>query len=178
MTPATLSRRPAATEFAPYYARYIDPVPDGDVVATLEAQLAETLALLGGIPEPRGTHRYAPDKWSIKEVVGHVADTERIMSYRALRIARADATPLPGYEQDDYVRAAGFDRLPLAELVAELQAVRAATVQLLRHLDADALVRRGTANNLPFTVRALAYVIAGHELHHVAVVRERYLGGA
>ena len=176
MTPATLSRRPAATEFAPYYARYIDPVPDGDVVATLEAQLAETLALLGGIPEPRGTHRYAPDKWSIKEVVGHVSDSERIFAYRALRIARFDETPLAGYDQDPYVAAGQFDARAIADLAAELAAVRRATLALLRGLPGAAWDRRGTANGVGVSVRALAWIIAGHERHHVRLLRERYLG--
>jgi len=167
--------RPAADEHAPYYGTYIVKVPDGDLCRILTDQLAETLALIRSIPEARGTHRYAPGKWSIKEVIGHVCDSERIFSYRALRIARGDATPLPGFEQDDYVPAGGFDRRTLADLSEELAAVRQATLHLLRHLDPAALARRGTASGNPITPRALAYVIAGHERHHVEVLKAKYL---
>ena len=172
---AALATRPASTEYAPYYDRYIARVPEGDVTATLEAQLAETLALLRTIPEERGTHRYGPDKWSIKEVVGHLADSERIFAYRALRVARGDATPLPGFDENAYVRGARFDAIPLADLAAELEAVRRATLALLRGLDDEALGRRGVANDQEITPRALAYIIAGHERHHVGILRERYL---
>jgi hypothetical protein len=168
--------RPAPDEYAAYYGKYIVLVPDGDLCALLGSQLTETLALLRQIPESRGAHRYAPGKWSIKEIFGHLCDTERIMSYRALRIARGDATPLPGFEQDDYVPAGGFDRRTLADLGEELSAIRRATVALFLHLDSDALARRGTASGNPFTPRALAYVIAGHERHHVGIVKARYLG--
>ena len=172
---AALVPRPAADEYAPFYAGYIARVPDGDLCATLGAQLVDTLTLVRGIPEARGADRYATGKWSIKQVLGHVIDTERIMSYRALRIARGDATPLPGFEQDDYVPAGEFDRRTLADLVEELVAVRHATIQLLRHLDPAALARRGTANGTPVSARALAYIIAGHERHHVAILRAKYL---
>jgi hypothetical protein len=173
--PTCLIPRPAEDEYSPYYAGYIARVPDGDLCATLAAQLTDTRALIATIPEARGTHRYAPGKWSIKEVLGHVIDTERIMSYRALRIARADTTPLPGYEQDDYVPAGGFDRRTLQDLFEELAAVRQATLHLLRHLDPTALARRGTANDKPVSARALAYIIAGHERHHVAILNAKYL---
>ena len=148
---ATVIPRPQADEYAPYYGNYIGRVPDGDLLAQLSTQLGETLKLIQAIPEARGTHRYAPGKWSIKEVIGHVSDTERIMSYRALRIGRGDATPLPGYEQDDYVPAGGFDARTLADLALELAAVRQATIHLFRHFDAEALTRRGTASDRPFT---------------------------
>ena len=172
---ASLAARPLDTEYAPYYGRYVSRVPDGDVVRTLETQIADTLALLRGVPEARAGHRYADDKWSLKEVVGHMADAERIFAYRAMRIGRGDATPLPGFEQDDYVRNAGFDRVPLADLVAELEAVRRATILLLRGMDDAALARRGTASGFDVTVRALAFIIAGHERHHAGIIRERYL---
>ncbi len=175
MTSCVISR-PAADEYAPYYGAYIGRVPDGDLCATLTTQVGETLALIHSIPESRGTHRYAPGKWSIKEVVGHLIDTERIMGYRALRIARGDATPLPGFEQNDYVPAGGFDRRTLADLSEEFAAVRQATLHLLRHFAPEALTRRGTASGNPFTPRALAYVIAGHERHHVEILRTKYLG--
>jgi len=174
MSNSTISR-PDATEYAPYYGRYIDLVPEGDLIITLSQQINDTSALLRGIPEPQAETRYEPGKWSIKEMTGHLVDTERIMSYRALRIARADETPLPGFEQDDYVRAANFDARTLAHLLEEYLAVRAATLALFRNLDAAAIARRGMANNVPVTVRALAYIIAGHERHHVNVLRTKYL---
>lgn len=167
--------RPAADEFTPYYGKYIARVPDGDLCRILADQLAETLVLIRSIPEARGTHRYAPGKWSIKEVLGHVCDSERIFSYRALRIARGDATPLPGFEQDDYIPTGRFDQRTLADLSEELSAVRHATLELFRHLDAAALARRGTASDHTITPRALAYIIAGHERHHVAGLKEHYL---
>lgn len=167
--------RPAPDEYAGYYGKYIGLVPEGDLCDLLGRQLTETLALVRLIPESRGTHRYAPGKWSIKEVLGHVCDTERIMSYRALCIARGDATPLPGFEQDDYVPAGGFDQRTLADLGDELSAIRGASIELFRHLDAAALARRGTASGNPFTPRALAYVIAGHERHHVGILKASYL---
>lgn len=167
--------RPATDEHAPYYARYVSRVPEGDVLALLERQGREAAALLRALPEERGTFRYAADKWSVKDVVGHVADSERIFGYRALRIGRGDRTPLPGFEQDDFVRAANFDRRPLRELVAELEAVRAATLALFRGFDDEALGRRGTASGQEVTPRALVYIIAGHERHHLDILRERYL---
>lgn len=167
--------RPAPDEYAAYYGKYVALVPDGDLCDLLGRQLTETLALFRQIPESRGTHRYAPGKWSLKEVLGHMGDTERIMSYRALRIARGDATPLPGFEQDDYVPAGRFDQRTIADLGDDLSAIRQATIALFRHLDLEALARRGTASGNPFTPRALAYVIAGHERHHVAIVKARYL---
>lgn len=167
--------RPGADEHAPYYSRYISRVADGDVLDLLERQGREAAALLRALPEERGVFRYAPDKWSVKEVVGHVADSERIFAYRALRIGRADRTPMPGFEQDDYVRAAGFDARPLRELTDELAAVRGATIALFRGLEGEALARRGTANGQEVTPRALLYIIVGHERHHLDILRERYL---
>ena len=172
---ASLIPRPAADEYAPYYGRYISRVPDGDLCVMLASQLADTLALVRAIPEQRGTHRYADGKWSIKEVIGHVSDTERIMSYRALRFARADQTPLPGFEQNDYVPVGGFDRRTLQDLSEELAAVRQATIHLLRPLDPAALTRGGTASGNRVSVRALAYIIAGHERHHVEILKTKYL---
>jgi len=175
---SSLSTRPAADEHLPYYARYVERVPDGDLLARLERQVAETAALLRALPEGRAAHRYEPGKWSVKEVVGHVADTERIFTYRALRIARADRTPLAGFDENEFVRAAGFDRRTLRELVDELVAVRAATVALYRGLGDEEVGRRGTANGAEVSVRALAWITAGHELHHVTLLRERYDVGA
>jgi uncharacterized damage-inducible protein DinB len=174
MTGAPITR-PGSGEYAPYYAGYISQVPDGDVVELLRAQIRETLDLLGAIPEAAGGHRYAPGKWSVREVVGHMADVELIMTYRALRIARGDRTPLPGFDENAYVPIANFDSRTLESLAREYEAVRRATVAFLETLDAEAAARRGTANNMEISARALAYIIAGHERHHVKILRERYL---
>jgi hypothetical protein len=172
---ATASFRPQSGEYAPYYDRYISLVPANDVLAALEDQRRQMLLLLCGRTEADGNLRYAPDKWSLKEVLGHVNDTERIMSYRALRISRGDATPIEGYEQDDYVRNGPFARLPLADLIEDYIAVRRATISLFRNLDEGDWSRRGVANQNEVTVRALAYIIAGHELHHRRIIEEKYL---
>ena len=167
--------RPDATEYSPYFGRYIALVPDGDLLETLARQLDETAWLLRGVTERGGDFRYADGKWSIKEVVGHLADTERIFAYRALRFARGDGTPLPGFDENLFVANARFTERTLADLMAELRAVRAATIALFSGLAPDELERRGVANGQPMSVRAAAYNIAGHERHHVAILRERYL---
>ena len=179
-TPTTTTSTPTASrpqpgEYTPYYDRYVSLVPANDILAALDDQRRQMLLLLCGRAEADGDLRYAPDKWSLKELLGHVNDTERIMSYRALRIARGDATPIEGYEQDDYVRNGPFARRPLADLIEDYIAVRRATVSLFRNLDEPAWSRRGVANKNEVTVRALAYIIAGHELHHRRVLEEKYL---
>jgi len=171
----TLVSRPAADEYNPYYEKYISRVPDGDIVEQLTAQVSSTIALLESIPESKGDYRYAEGKWSVKESVLHVIDAERIFAYRALRIARGDKTPLPGFEQDDYVPFSRAAERTLHDIAEELGQVRQASVALFKHLDEEAVSRRGTASNNPVTPRALAYIIAGHELHHVRILRERYL---
>jgi DinB family protein len=172
---AARTTKPAEGEFLPYYERYIALVPGGDVVSTLDRQMSETQALLSGLPASISTYRYAPDKWSVNEVIGHVIDSERIFASRALRFARNDPTPLPGFEQDDYVRNSRFDAYPIAELASELESVRRTTVFLFKHLEEPAWMRRGIANNAEVSVRALAYIIAGHELHHREMLLARYL---
>ena len=174
--PTTLiALRPEASEYAAYYDRYISLVPGNDVLSSLGQQLPQTLALISPLTEEEGAYRYAADKWSIKEAVGHVIDTERVMSYRALRIARNDQTPMEGFEQDDYVRYGPFGHCQVSDLVEEFGHVRNATLSLFRSLDPEAWPRRGSANKNEISVRALAYIIAGHELHHRNVLRERYL---
>ncbi len=170
-----LSRRPAADEHAPYFARYLALVADGDVLATLERQARETRALLGGLDETRAGHRYAPDKWSVREVLGHVIDTERVFAYRALSFARGSEVELPGFDEDAFARAAQHERVPLTALLDDYACVRAASLALLRRLDVTAFERRGVANGKEISVRALAWLMAGHELHHQGVLRERYL---
>ena|SRR5579864_8589691 len=169
--------RPQAGEYAPYYDRYISLIKGEDILGTLDEQRRQTLLLLSGRDDADGNFRYAPDKWTAKEVLGHVCDTERVFAYRALRIARADATPMEGFEQDDYVRNGPFARLPLCDLIEEYIAVRRATLSLLRGLDEPAWTRRGVANKNEVTVRALAYIIAGHEAHHRRILEERYFAG-
>jgi DinB superfamily len=167
--------RPGTDEFAPYYAGYVNGVPDGDIVALLEQQGRDLAALLAGRNAERADHRYAPDKWSVKEVVGHISDAERIFTYRALRISRGDATPLPGYDQDAYVARAQFGRRELTDLLAEFAAVRAATVTLFGAMNDEESRRAGSANGGSVTARALAYIAAGHDRHHARILRERYL---
>jgi hypothetical protein len=166
--------RPQAGEYAPYYDRYVSLVRGDDILNTLDQQRRDTMLLLSGRDEEDGDFRYAPDKWSAKEVLGHVCDTERVFAYRALRFARADATPVAGFEQDDYVRNGPFAQRPLADLVEDFIAVRRATLSLLRNLDEAAWARRGVANKNEVSVRALAYIIAGHELHHRRILEEKY----
>jgi hypothetical protein len=170
-----LARRPDIAEYAPFYQGYVGRVPDGDLLATLESQTGETLALLGRIPADRWTHRYAPGKWSLAESWLHVMDSERVFAYRALRFSRGDVTPLPGYDQDAWVPMSGADARTPASLMAEYTAVRSATMQLLRSLDEAAWNRMGHANGVGVSVRALAWIIAGHERHHVALTHDRYL---
>ena len=165
--------RPDPNEYAPYYAKYVSLVPEGDILITLEKQSPETAALLAP-READGDFRYAPGKWSVKESLGHVIDTERVFSYRALRIARNDRTPLAGFEQDDYVKYGPFAQCSLAALLEEFTSVRKATIALFRALDEAAWGRRGMASNNEVTVRALAYMIAGHELHHRRLFQQKY----
>ena len=173
--PRPTIERPFPDEYAQFYGRYIIRITEGDALPVLEEQGAGTQTLLRGVSESRGDFRYAPGKWSIREVIGHLLDTERIFAYRALRFARNDRTPLPGFEQDDFVRYGGFGHRPLAELLAELSAVRGATVALFGGLSEEALLRRGVANDVELSVRAVAFIIAGHERHHVDILRSRYL---
>ena len=163
--------RPGPDEYAPFYAGYIEKVPEGDPRAQLARATEETRRLLDAFGDERAGQPYAPGKWSVKDVATHLADTERVMAYRALRIARGDTTPLAGFDQDDYVRAAGANRRPLSDLLAELSAVRVGSFALFTGLDEEAFLRRGTANGNPVSVRALLYIILGHEEHHRALLR-------
>lgn len=174
MTAVARIARPSESEHAPYYGRYISLVRDGDIVEILEQQLGNTLALLAGIPESHAGFRYEAGKWTIKDVIGHLSDTERIMTYRALRFARNDATPIPGFEQDGYVQNANFNACTLEDLASEFQHVRLAGIHLFRGLSPDAWQRRGLASEKEVSVRALAYIVAGHELHHMELLRTRY----
>jgi uncharacterized damage-inducible protein DinB len=169
-----MSARPGTNEYASFYETYVSKVAGNDIVAILDAQRLQMARLFAARSERDGNFRYAPNKWTVKETLGHITDSERIFAYRALRIARQDTTPLNGFEQDDYVRAGGFGERSLADLAEEFGLVRSATVALFRPLGEEAWLRRGSANKNEVTVRALAYIIAGHELHHREILQERY----
>ncbi len=167
-------KRPEATEYPEYYANYISKVPGTDVLGVLESQRLQMLQLFAGRSERDGSFRYAPGKWTVKEVLGHVTDCERIYCYRALRMARGDQTPLPGFEGDDYVRNGAFGERKLGDLVEEFGAVRGASIALFRSFKEEAWSRRGVASQKEVTVRALAFITAGHQIHHRLILEERY----
>jgi uncharacterized damage-inducible protein DinB len=166
--------RPGTDEYAPFFAGYVERVPDGDIFQQLEAQRAATLELLRPLSRERALERPTPQDWNLLEVIGHITDTEQIFAFRALWIGRGDTTPLPGFEQDDYVRAAHSSERELGELLDAYDAQRRATIALLRSFDAEAWPRRGTVSGHPASTRGCAYVIAGHELHHVADFKNLY----
>ena len=166
---------PERAEAAPYSFKYIDRIETGDIAGRMETQLEETLAFLRGISEEKSLYRYADDKWSIRQVLNHVNDTERVFLSRAFWFARGFETPLPSFEEKDSAAAAHADDFSWAGHVAEFQAVRSASLAFFRNLPAEAWMRTGVASGNPFTVRALAYILAGHVDHHAAVLRERYL---
>jgi len=164
------------TEAAEYYFTYIDQVPRGDDIRrVLERQLDDTVQVLSGISEPKSMHRYAPDKWSIRQVVGHINDTERLFTFRALWFARGLEPALPSFDQDVAMAGVRFDDRALKDHVEEFRAIRTATLHLFRNLPDDAWAKRGTASGYSFTVRALAHIAAGHVAHHMRILRERYL---
>ena len=166
--------RPAADEHHEYYARYISRVPDGDLLDLLRQQLMETVTALRRVPESRGDFAYGPDKWSIKKVIGHISDVERVMFYRALTFSRNDKTDLPGFDENQWAEDFRTDDRTLADLIDEFESVRSATIQFAKHLSGEEQERRGRANGQPVSVRALLYIIAGHERHHLGLLRERY----
>jgi hypothetical protein len=170
--------RPERDEAADYYWRYIDRVPSNDVLAVLEAQRAEMRELFGRIDEQMSAHRYGPDKWSIKQVLAHVIDCERLFVFRAFWFARGFDSPLPSFDQHTASREDGAEARSWATLVQEFDEVRAATLSFFRHLPPEAWTRRGIASDNPFSVRALAFLGAGHVTHHAIILRERYLAGA
>jgi len=167
--------RPKPADYAPFYEKYIDLVPSGDLLATLNLQVSKWKSMLGSLSAPQSEFRYEPGKWSIKETLGHVTDTERIFSYRTLRIARGDQTPLAGFEQEDYVKEGNYGARTLADLLDEFSTVRASTLVLLRSLSSEAWTRRGNANQKEVTVCALGFITAGHAEHHRVILEQRYL---
>lgn len=167
--------RPSNTEYAPFHAGYVASVPEGDVLAMLKKQNGETLRLLGKIGEKKSRYRYAPGKWTIREVVGHLSDAERVFAYRALTFARGDKTPLPGFDEVAWGNASNADTRTLKALLEEFAAVRETTLAMLKGFTPEQLNRTGTASGHPVSVRGLVYVMAGHERHHVRILKERYL---
>jgi len=171
---AVCLQRPAAGEYASHFQSYVDRVPDGDVLEHLARQGEATRSLFAGLGEDKGRFRYADGKWSVKRVLQHVADGERLFCYRALCIARGETSSLPGFDENLYAANDGTDGRLLADTLAEFASVRAATLTLFQGFDAAAWLRRGLANDKPVSVRSLPWITAGHELHHLAVLRERY----
>ena len=167
--------RPEPTEYAEYYGGYIGKVRGSDILSFLERQLDSAVTLLSGIDEAKGDFRYEPGKWTIKELIGHIVDSERVFAYRAVAFARNDTTSLPGFDQEIWAKHANYGRLTLSTIVAEFQAVRRATIMLFQNLDETAWGRQGTGNNKQMTTRAAAYVIAGHAEHHLDILQSRYL---
>jgi hypothetical protein len=162
-------------EYPTYYSRYIKLVMEDDLLSVLDGQKNEMTQLLNSIGEEAAGFRYAPEKWSIKEVIGHVMDVEYVFSYRALRFARKDQTPLPEFDQDEYIKSANFDSRTLISLSDEYRAVRECTSTLFGGFEESMFNRQGIASGQTFSVRAVAYIIAGHELHHISVLKEKYL---
>ena len=169
------NQRPDPSEYAGYFGRYIALVPDGAIVEILKHQRDDHAAFYGGISEDKAAHRYAPDKWSIKQVLGHLIDAERVFSFRGLAASRSERKPLPGFEQDDYVVAGAFDDRSWRGLVDEFASVRASTIALYSGMSDEMLTRLGNANNADVSARACGFMIAGHELYHVKLLKERYL---
>jgi len=166
--------RPTEQEYEPAFARYISLVPEGNFFELLQAQTQQNRDFFEGLSEEAGNYRYAPGKWSLKEVLGHVMDGERIFSYRTLCIARGEQQPLPGFDENEYARIAGYDQIPLQKVLQQYDALRSSTRLLLEQLPDSAWTTKGTSNQKPISVRALAYIIAGHERHHMGVIAERY----
>lgn len=173
-----LDLAPAADEYAEYYGRYVSKVPRGDFLALLRRQAEDVATAFGGLTGPQADFAYAPGKWTVKEMLGHLSDAERVFAYRAMSIGRGDPAPLPGFEQDDWMATAGFGGRAIGDLLAEWRAVRAATVALAEGLPPEAALRRGVASGKPVSVRALLQIVPGHTVYHLEVLRERYRGAA
>lgn len=170
--------RPGPAEHDRYYGTYIGLVPEGDVLEILATQLADTVELLGGVPAEREITGYAPGKWSVREVVGHLIDVERMFVHRALAIAREDPSALPSFDQDDYARSSNANERHLSELTDEWMAVRSSSVALFQSFTDEMWLRRGIASDVEFTVRTFPFIVAGHELHHRVILADRYLAGS
>ncbi len=168
------TERPAPSEYPAFFERYVARVPEADVLSVLETQPGQVRAALAAFGGDRSTHRYAPGKWSVRQVVGHFTDAERVFGYRTMRFARGDATPLPGFEENDYAEKAGHEDRDLDSLLDEFESLRRSHVLMLRGLKGEAWGRVGNANGAPVTVRAWAFIMAGHVRHHLSVIESRY----
>jgi hypothetical protein len=166
--------RPSESEYDPFYAGYVGRVPEADILPVLETQVDAIRELATRVPPERETHRYAPEKWSVREIAGHLGDAERVFGYRAFCVSRGDQTSLPGFDEKLYVARSGYDARPLSELAQELVALRQSNLAFLRVLPESAWPLAGNANGSPVTLRALGYIMAGHVRHHLAVLEERY----
>lgn len=168
-------QRPETTEFAPYYANYVSKVDGDPVIETLERQLGELRSILGAHEEGRGSYAYADGKWSIKELLSHIIDGERIFAYRILRISRGDATPIEGFEQDDYITTSNANNRSFDDLISEFEHERRGNLLMIRNISDEASRRAGTASGVGVSARALVYILAGHFAHHAVILKERYL---
>lgn len=167
--------RPTPEEYPEYYNQYLNLVKEGDIINILEEQSLYVQKFIASIPEEKGDSTYGFGKWTIKEVFGHLIDSERILTYRALRIARRDKQPLPGYEQDDYIKNAKYYRKSLKEIADEMLLLRAANLKFFQSFDSEDMIQRGVANDQELTVRAILYILAGHELYHINFIKDNYL---
>ena len=167
--------KPEPGDYSPFAAGYVGLVGDNDVINMLEQQMDTSYQLFRGLTDEQGLYAYAPGKWTLKEMLVHMMDTERIMAYRALRVARNDKTNLPGFEQDEYTPYLYANERSIANIMEEYELVRKSTVALFNNFDESAFARVGFANGAPFSVRAALYIIAGHELHHMQIIEEKYL---
>jgi len=167
--------RPAESEYAPYYQSYVNRVSETEILPVLRAQMDDLDVLLGAVTTEQETYRYAEGKWSIREIVGHLIDGERVFGYRAFCIARGEKQNLPGFDQDDYMLTSQYNNIDLEDLLSELRLIRLGNLAMFRTFDEEAWNRLGSANENQVTVRALAFIMAGHMRHHMNVLRERYL---
>jgi hypothetical protein len=167
-------KKPSEGDYAPFYAGYIKNIT-GDVIKALEDQLNSAKSFLKAIPQDKIDFRYAEGKWSIKEVVGHLIDNERVMAYRALSFSRNEKQSLPGFDENDFIKESNYSKRDYTDLVDELRKVRESNLIMFKSFSDEILDRRGIANNSEITVRAILYIIAGHELHHISIIKERYL---
>jgi hypothetical protein len=172
-----MTTRPAASEFASFFAGYVSLVPEHDIMAVLQPQMDDVRLQAAGFIPNREEFRYAPGKWTVRQVLGHMADAERVFGFRAFCFSRGDRNPLPPFDENEYVARAVYERVPLADLVEELAHIRQGNLTMLHRLDDEAWERRGTASGHPVSVRALAYIMGGHVRHHLEILRTRYAAG-
>lgn len=169
-------KHPHKEEYATYYHTYVDKVPNGDIIKILQKQIDQIKKLLKNVSKKKSLFRYSPDKWSVREILGHIIDTERVFAYRALRFARNDQNDLPGFDENEYVRQSNYNEIKLKELVDEFCALRKSNIIMFKNFSDEVSLRRGSANGNSFTVRAMPYIMAGHVNHHLGIIKDKYLG--